>query len=207
MNRKKNKAELTYLRPVDMCSPDPNWYSEKASRYWCQSCVKYRISLIAEDSNLYLETPPSKADMHAVWYVHMLLASKKLIALFSDVCEHLNLGRVYNCRKGREELVDKVALSAKSYVVVRGLSIRTKHYGKCAECGIISYISDFPWYVLRQSLSEAKIYLTWPTIGILVSKELADRIDRKQFKRIKLFDVPVYDVPQDEFDLPLTIEP
>ena len=77
----------------------------------------------------------------------------------------------------------------------------------CIKCGRYKYIPDYPWYLLEGSLDNRSIYVSWRLSGLIVTEELMERIDRKKFKGIEIFQVPILPEPVqgDEFDIPLTI--
>ena len=67
------------------------------------------------------------------------------------------------------------------------------------------YSKSYPWYVLKDSLSDNQIHVLWKHDGLLVTEELAKRINRKKHKGIEIFKVDVLSAPteSDNFDLPL----
>ncbi len=193
--------KMKLIKSVEVCFPDMQVHKTLQS-----GCSVHES--VPHDSirDIVLASKPSFSAFEWVKKANVFVMTKSFADLFKeDIEQSFTIGEVFSPSGVKQE--DYVTLTFKQMIIVRGLGKGTYHKGFCPTCGLPMYGVISPFYVLKQSLTDAKMHVVWQMSALLVSKELAARVDKKKFKGIRMFDVLVYDEPQDDFDLPLVIKP
>ena len=196
---------LYFIQCLSHSEAEYYWEKEIDKKYFCSECKQYQDVMHKEVTDIYLRNNPGKGALNVIFYLGIYFARRDFLELFGEeAAKYLKLGRVFN-REGRQ-LEEYATYTSDIRVLLRGQK-KSSHKGICIKCGRYKYIPDHPWYLLEGSLDNRPLYVSWRRSGLIVTEELVKQVDRKKFKGIEIFSVPILPEPvkSDEVDLPLTI--
>jgi len=196
---------LYFIQCLSHSRAEYNWKHTMYQKYFCSECRLYKDDMHKEVMDICLRDNPGIAALNVIFNLGFYFARRDFLDIFGDeVDKCLKLGQVFD-REGRQ-LEEYVTYTADIRILLRGQK-QSKHYGICNQCGAQKYVAKYPWYIIESSLLGRSIYVSWVKSGLIVTEELVKQVDRKKFKGIDVFKIPILPEPvkSDEVDLPLTI--
>ena len=190
---------LYFLQPKDYCPPDTNWLrNEFNPQHWCSDCKSIKPNSKFIPFDVYLDEKPDKSALNSVFLPGIGMGRWEFLELFRDeVHKYLRLGKVYLGDGRLSE--DFVTFTADRLLPIRG-SKKSSYYGKCPVCKAKGYSAWYPFYVTRASLFDRPIFVPWGDDGLVLTEELMARVDKRKWKGISVFKLPVIDEPRDGVD-------
>lgn len=189
--------KLFFIQPKDHDDFYTPWYKQTLDMYGCKLCRDLRPEYLGRVFDAYFRWPLGREALTTM-LLSINVARVDFLSLFGDaVQQHLQLGKVY-LGDGTPQN-DFVTFTAKRRLVIRG-SRRSSYAGMCPACGRHKYIAFYPFYTLRAGYWKQPLYVPWREKGLVVSQELFSRIDRRKWKGISIFELPIVDEPRDGID-------
>lgn len=187
--------KLYFIQPKDHCDSYKPWAREMAQKCICRDCRGMRPEWLGKIPNVYLTTTPRKAVLSTIFRLDINIARIDFLQLFREEVEkYLKLGEVYS---GDGKFLDGyVTFTAIRRLVIRG-GPKSDYLNVCNICGRYKYLAQYPFSILRAGYFERPIYVPWPESGLVLNETLFSRIDRKKWKGISIFELPILDEPQD----------
>lgn len=162
---------------------------------WCWSIKPEYLNVVRD---AYVQWRAGREALSVVYPPGIIVARLEFLRLFEpEAGKWLRYGKVYVQAASEED--GYVTFNADRRIVIRG-GRGSSYYGRCHVCGEYKYISQYPFYTLADGYFERPIYVPWPKSGLVVNEELYSRIDRKKWKGIDVFELPIVDEPRDGID-------
>jgi hypothetical protein len=190
---------LYFIQPKDGPDPFKPWLHEfYAGPFWCSECHSTRTESIQESIDVFIDSKPSSAALGVVYPPWINIARVDFLELFEPHLEtYMKIGKVLS---SDGVILNKyVTYFGNRRLIVRG-SKKSDYLGVCPNCHRHRYLASYPFYTLQAGYFEQPIYVPWPKRGLVVNKELFSRIDRKKWKGISIFELPILDEPRDGID-------
>lgn len=184
-----------YIDPKDVCELDPVWRRQFPAEHACPGCGALEVEVLRKGVTVKLEELPPRYALLGTEFSGVDVSDADFLNLFCDATSCLNLGQVLG--PNGVPIQRLVSFSSENLIAMRG---GPNFYSRfCQSCGCFRYTPNQSYWIARQSLTGAPLYqCEWG--GLVVSEELAKRIDRKKWKGIFVVKLPVLDEPLDGID-------
>ena len=194
----KTYNKLYLIRSKSGCDPDKMWLKDFNEKYFCSECNNIKPQNLSKIFDVVLMYPPDRAALNVLFPPWINVARQDFLSLFEEeVNKYLKLGHVFN--DDGKELKDFLTFTSKKRLPIRGNN-KSRYRGVCENCGSYNYSPKTPFNVLKESLFNQPLYVPWGVRGMVLTEELKNRIDRKKWKGIVIYDLPILDEPRDGFD-------
>jgi hypothetical protein len=187
---------LYFIQPKDHRDSYNPWTHDILDQYGCRPCWGIRPENLSRVFDVYLDSTPRKEALTTI-LLGINIARLDFLKLFwEDVEKYLKLGKVYAADGTCHQ--EYVTFTADWRLVIRG-GKKSEYAGFCPICGEHHYFPWYPFHILHP-IREQALYVPWPKKGLVVNQELFSRIDRKKWKGISIFELPILDESQDGID-------
>jgi hypothetical protein len=184
---------LVIIEPKSHCETAHNWNNGFRERHMCPGCSALDRAFRRCSLDIPLEYPPDISAVNFAYLPYVGIIRMDFLCLFEDeIDDHLSLGRVLS--KTRKPIPGFATYIGRKPLAIRGgpeSSGRT-----CERCGRFVYSPLGEQYVMRDALTGQPLY-EGDRASLVVTKELASRIQRGRWKGIYVSDLPIRDEPLD----------
>jgi len=195
--------KLYAIRAMTRVSVFGIWEHKVLKQYCCiPNRIHYEPQMHCDINEVYITQKPGRAAMQYLDFTDLVIARRAFLEQFGDeVSRCLKLGDVYNQYGQRQD--DVVFVISEKRVPYRGTA-ETRVRSYCIKCRLPLYIEyGEPVYILAESVRpDRKMYMVWDYPDLLVTPDLLARVDRRKWKGIYIFEVPVREKAEDGLDLP-----
>jgi hypothetical protein len=165
----------------------------EAKSWMCGSCLTPQAHVKAVNVWLQERVPPNKP-LNFVYSCSVPLIHRDLLQLFGadNISRDLYLGRVFGEREN--ELSDWVTARGRRQIIVRG--DRDASFRLCPACGRVLYFGTGKRYLYPAPPAGAQIFES-DYNGFIVTAEIYERVKAAQFRKLRVEELAVVDVPLD----------
>jgi hypothetical protein len=122
-----------------------------------------------------------------------------LTALGPAADKHLTLGRLF--WPSGEQLQGFHVLGSTSTLTIRGGPRSRREF--CPTCGVLQYYAIGRSYLLRTDLTGQPLYFSDECGGLIATNEIAARLRRHMWAKVRIYEIAVRDKPMDGLPLDL----